>query len=79
MTNMCSGIWSGPFFIFDQAVPKEEHFGQVIAISAFSKFTAHNSEPKPSLGEIWFGLPGAIDTLPKEGYDIQARHYILYI
>ena len=70
---MCSGIWSGPYFIFDQPEPLKGHFGQVFAVSAFSKFTAHNGEPKSDIGEIWFGLPGAIETLPKEGYDIQDR------
>ena len=32
---------------------------------------ALTSQPSSDLNEIWFGLPGTVDTLPENGYDIE--------
>ena len=73
MTEMCGGVTGGPFFIFDKTnmTTNPPHLGQVFAVSAFTKFTAHTAEVMTKLNEIWFGVPGTTDTFPSNGYDLQ--------
>ena len=71
MTNMCGGVQGGPFFIFDKTDPTTGHLGQIVTISAFSKFTVHFTEINTQNNELWFGLPGKTDAMPDEGFDIE--------
>ena len=71
ITDMCGGVIGGPFFIYDRTNMTTGHLGQVLAVSSFTQHTAFTAEPSSDLGEIWFGLPGTTQTLPKNGYDIQ--------
>ena len=70
VTLMCGGIKGGPFFIFDQVNVTSGHLGQTVAISSFTKHTAWTAEPRSEESQIWFGLPGLVDQLPENGYDI---------
>ena len=70
ITQMCGGVKGGPFFIFDKVNVTSGNLGQTVAISSFAKHTAWTAEPRDQEGELWFGLPGLVDQLPDNGYDI---------
>ena len=70
ITQMCGGVKGGPFFIFDKVNVTSGNLGQEIALSPFTKHTAWTAEPRDQEGELWFGLPGLVDQLPDNGYDI---------
>ena len=70
VTQMCGGVEGGPFFIFDKVNVTSGNKGQTVAISSFTKHTAWTAEPRSTESELWFGLPGLVDTLPDNGYDI---------
>ena len=62
---------AGPFFIYDQANSTLDYDGQIFVISAFSKFTVHYTEVNQENNQLWFGLPGTADEIPKGGFDIE--------
>ena len=62
---------AGPFFIYDQANSTLDYDGQIFVISAFSKFTVHYTEVNQENNQLWFGLPGTTDEIPKGGFDIE--------
>ena len=45
ITNICTGTGTGPLFVFDRTNMTENYRGQMIAISAFSKFTGRVNTP----------------------------------
>ena len=62
---------AGPFFIYDQANGTVDYAGQIFVVSAFSKFTVHYTEINQQANQLWFGLPGTTDEIPKDGFDIE--------
>ena len=64
-------VHGGPFFIFDQTNATSGHLGQIVTVSAFSKFTVHFTEINHEHNELWFGLPGRTDQMPEDGFDIE--------
>ena len=64
-------VHGGPFYIFDQTNATSDHLGQILTISAFSKFTVHFTEINHEHNELWFGLPGKTDQMPENGFDME--------